>query len=321
MPDGKPRLAAALDAAAALRDAGDYSAARAALDRLAADPEAGLLGEMTALGLPRRLQAAMLRLAKAEGDVLRRIGYQYSLVPPPERLARFARFGPEERRRINAANRLAVPKVIHQIWIGPLPVPPACAAWAAHARVQGYDYRLWREADLAAIGLDDDAVFRGMRARDDYPGAVDAARYAVLAREGGIYLDCDWYPARDDVGFHDLLPMTGLCAVAEEIPRDTGRGALLLANSFIAVPPEHPVIRRLTEVLGEVTALMPKAPAWWSTGPLIFTLLARGGAVTLAGAGIVAGTLRPGASVADLAAMRAQAEAGGEGLLIAWKSW
>ncbi len=43
----------------------------------------------------------------------------------------------------------------------------------------------------------------------DLPGAVDVARYFILHAQGGIYLDCDWYPARDDLSFADVLPLIG----------------------------------------------------------------------------------------------------------------
>lgn len=315
----KQRLTAALAEVAVLRAAGDAGAARAALAVIAADPAVGELGQLTALGLPRRLQAAMLKEAKRDGDAVRRVGLQFHLVPPPEALARFARFDLAERRAIAAANRAPVPRVLHQIWIGGLEVPPGVAAWRAHARAQGYEYRLWREDDLLAIGLGDDPVYAGMLARGDYPGAVDVARYRVLAAEGGIYLDCDWYPARDDISFHDLLPMRGLGAMAEDVPRDTGMGGLLLANSLIMAPPGHPVLNRLNAVLPQVLALMPDVPAWWSTGPLIFTLIARGGAVVLADAAMVVASLPRGAAFAAVEAARGQAAA--TGLLVAWKSW
>ncbi len=295
--------------------------ARALLAALADHPDAQALGETTSLGLPRRLHAALLRLAKAEGDLLHRIGYQFHLVPDPDRLAPFARATTDERRAITEANRRPVPRILHQIWIGPLPPPPATQAWAAHAAAQGYAYRLWREADLAALGVMGTGACRDMLARGDYPGGVDVARYAILEREGGIYLDCDWYPARDDVGFHDLMPLTGLVAMAEDIPRNTGAGGLLLANSFIAAPPGHPVMARLNAVLPAVLAEMPRAPAWWSTGPLIFTRMARMGSVTLADASLVAATLARGAPEAQVAAIRASAEVTDAGLLIAWKSW
>jgi mannosyltransferase OCH1-like enzyme len=311
----------ALEAAAALREAGDFAGARALLAALADHPDAQSLGEKTSLGLPRRLHAAMLRLAKAEGDLISRIGYQFHLVPDPARLAALARATAAERRAITEANRQPVPHTIHQIWIGPHAPPPATRAWATHAAAQGYAYRLWREADLAALGLMDAPAYRDMLARDDYPGAVDVARYAILEREGGIYLDCDWYPARDDIGFHDVMPLLGLTALAEETPRNTGAGSLLLANSFIAAPPAHPVLARLNAALPTVLAEMPRAPAWWSTGPLIFTLMARMGSLTLADATLVAATLKRGAPASEVAAIRASAEVRGAGLLIGWKSW
>lgn len=315
----KSRLSALIAEARALQAAGDDVAAGTALGRLAAEPDLADLGQITSLGLPRRLQALLLRQAKIRGDRVQRVGYQYHLVPPPERLARFATFTLAERQAINAANGGDVPRLIHQIWIGALPVPQACAVWAAHAQANGYGYRLWREADLEGLGVERMAGFRAMLARGDYPGAVDVARYAILERDGGIYLDCDWYPARADISFHDLLPMRGLCGVAEDTARETGMGGLLLANSVIMAPPGHPVFTRLNAILPAVLQEMPAEPAWWSTGPLIFTLVARAGAVTLADGRFVVGTLKQRSPLE--AVLRLAETATDAGLLIGWKSW
>ena len=317
----RQRLNEQLEEAARFREAGDFGAAWQVLEDVSLDPERAALGPETALGLPRRLHSAFLKLAKAEGDPLERIGYQYHLVPDPALLAAHGRFSSAERRAIAEANRTAIPPVIHQVWIGTGAVPPATKAWEQHARAHGYGYFLWREKDLEEAGIHENAAFRAMLERGDYPGAVDIARYLLVEQEGGVYLDCDWYPARGDIGFHDLLPMTGLTAMAEDIPRKTGRGSLLLANSFLAAPARHPVLARLNAVLPGVVADMPGAPAWWSTGPLIFTVVARGGAITLADAALVAGTLPRGAPLADVEAACRATEAGDGGLLLAWKSW
>jgi inositol phosphorylceramide mannosyltransferase catalytic subunit len=317
----KERLNTGLETARTLIAMGDTPGAQALLNRLGSDPEIASVVPQTTLGLPRRLHSAFLHLAKAKGDALAKAGYQFHLVPRPEVLAPLARFTLAEQRRINDANRRPVPRVIHQIWIGTLPVPEAVAAWKSHAAAQSYDYRLWREGDLAGLGLAGNPVFADMLARGDYPGAVDVARYAILAAEGGIYLDCDWYPARDDIGFHDLLPLSGLTALAEETPRLTGMGGLLLANSFIATPKDHPALHRLNDALPGSLAALPGAPAWWSTGPLIFTLIARGGAVSLAAPTLVAGSLQRRAAIVEVEALRKKAEKDDGGLLIAWKSW
>lgn len=315
----KSRLSSQLAQAAALHAQGHDVAAAEALARLVADPDIADLGQITSLGLPRRLQAMLLRQAKARGDKVQRVGYQYHLVPPPDRLARFATFTLAERQAINAANQGEVPRLIHQIWIGALPVPPACALWAAHAAAHGYGYRLWREADLEGLGVERMAGFRAMLARGDYPGAVDVARYAILERDGGIYLDCDWYPARSDISFHDLMPMRGLGGVAEDTARETGMGGLLLANSVILAPPGHPVFTRLNAILPAVLEEMPDVPAWWSTGPLIFTLVARAGTVALADGRFVVGSLKPRRPIEEVLALAQTAT--DAGLLIGWKSW
>ncbi|MGQ3293717.1 MAG: glycosyltransferase family 32 protein, partial [Shinella sp.] len=66
---------------------------------------------------------------------------------------------------------------------------------------------------------------------------------------------------------------------------------------------------------------MPAAPAWWSTGPLLFTVIARGGTLTLADASFVAGELPRGAPFSDVEAACETFEAQDAGLLLAWKSW
>lgn len=299
----------------------DFASAQDRLARLAREDDQHLMGEVTALGLPRRLHSAYLRLAKAKEDAVAKAGYQYLLVPPPEVFATYGRFCADERRAIARKNREAVPKLIHQIWIGSKPVPPSTDAWRKHAEANGYTYRLWREADLEAQGIDADPIFRRMLEDGDYPGAVDVARYFILSRVGGIYLDCDFYPARDDISFCDILPMVGLTAFAEETPRLTGQGGVLFANSFIATPPGHPVFARILQVLPEIAERLPRAPAWWGTGPLIFTVVARAGSVTLAGGDFVAAMLADRADFSAVEAARDQAKAKGDGLLIAWKSW
>lgn len=304
-----------------LLEAGEFARAREILDQLKKDPEIAALGPMTVLGLPRPLHSVMLKLAKTEGDALNRIAYQYTLVPPPAMLAKHAGFTSDERLRMVTADRQPVPRVIHQIWIGPNPPPVTTTAWDAHARMHGYGYKLWREADLRTIGVDQNPVFANMLDRGDFPGAVDVARYVILQQRGGIYLDCDWYPARNDISFHHRLPLIGLSVIAEKTPRDTGVGSVLLSNAFIAAPAAHPVFARIVEVLPEVLRAMPDAPAWWSTGPLLFTVVCRGGTVAIADAAIIAGTVAHDASEAMVERLCAEAVRSDGGLLLAWKPW
>ena len=317
----KATLNQRLDDAASLRLAGHHDEAYKVLTSLKAHPDVALLGHQTQLGLPRRLHSAFLKLAKAEKDAIRSIGFQYGLVPPPATLNKYAKFTIAERKHITEVNRQSVPRKIHQIWIGSKPAPLAAEAWQKHAAIHDYAYQLWDDVSLQALNLQENPVYADMLSKGDLPGAVDVARYVILQRFGGVYLDCDWYPVRDDVSFHDLLPMTGLVAMAEDTPRNTGKGSLLLANSLIAASPDHPVFARLLAALADITRELPKAPAWWSTGPLIFTLMSRGGSVTLADADIVAGLLPQGTSLSQVEQWCTQARLHDSGLLLAWRSW
>lgn len=320
MPD-KKHYDSLLAQVRALQAKGNYHEAHTLLDSLDDVADGHFMGEQTALGLPRKLHSAKLRLAKAQSDILLRIGYQYTLVPPPEMLARYGHFTMSERRELTEANRKDVPRIIHQIWIGPSEPPISTAAWASHAARHGYDYRLWRETDLEKQGVFSNSVFAGMLAKGDYPGAVDVARYIILEKIGGIYLDCDWYPAQDDISFHDILPLRGLTAFAEDVPRLTGKGSVLLANSFIAAPAGHPVFQRMLAAFPGILRDLPAAPAWWATGPLIFTVVGRAGAVSLAGAEFVAASVADKAPLEDIERLRASFDEDQPGLLIAWKSW
>ena len=320
MPD-KRRLKIRLQEAASLCSDGYFDEARTLLDSLQSDPDIHVLGQYTSLGLPRQLQAARLKLAKAENDALSSAGFQYHLVPPPELLKAYVQFSHQERKAITEANRQTVPRIIHQIWIGKRALPEGVNAWIKHAQLHDYEHHLWREKDLQRLGIDQHPAYITMADKGDLPGAVDVARYIILQAMGGIYLDCDWYPARNDISFDDLLPMTGLIAMAEDKPRNTGKGGLLLANSLIAAPTQHPVFARLNSILEDVLTELPDAPAWWSTGPLIFTLVSRGGALTLADAAIVAGSLPQDTSPEDVKAWCSRSMEQDGGLLLSWKSW
>lgn len=315
----KARLVARLDEALALARAGQGAEARALLDRVAADPEVAALGAPTALGLPRKLHSARVRVAKIGGDAAEIAGLRATAVPPAAALADLFRADAATRAAHVAASGQPVPHCLHQIWVGG-PPPAACAVWADYARRHGWTYRLWDAAALAAAGVTADPLWQAMIAAGDLPGAVDVARYHILLAEGGLYLDCDWYPARPDLPPGAVLPLHGLSALAEAVPRLVAGEGLLLSNALIATPPGHPALARLRATLPEVATRLAGGPAWWVTGPLPFTLAARGGPVTVLDPGMVADNLARNTSL-DQVQARAADLADGPGFLIAWKGW
>ena len=245
-----------------------------------------------------------------------KLGWQATQGPEFEALLPLAQFTADERARAAALAGAPVPRLLHQVWIGSLPRPPALAAWRDWCAARGREYLLWDEAALAGIGAPDHPAYRAMLAAGDYPGAVDVARYLILQARGGIYLDADFHPNPGGGDFGDYLPAHGLSALAEDVPRVTGRGPVLLTNALIAAPAGHPVMAALLRIMPEAVRSLPRAPAWWVTGPLVFTLLARLCPLGMAAHDIVAGRLPRRAPPEALAQFRGQ-----PGLLIDWKSW
>ena len=150
---------------------------------------------------------------------------------------------------------------------------------------------------------------------------VAQAPLVELAAQFSVVGDDEFAVERDDLGFHDRLPLVGLSAIAEAVPRQTGAGSVLLSNAFIAAPKAHPVLARLLAVLPEAMETLPGAPAWWATGPLPFTIVARAAAVTIADDALVAGQAAAGAGLAEVRALCARLATAGGGLLLAWKPW
>ncbi len=80
--------------------AGEAEAALALAASLAAEAEgdpADPMGPLTLAGLPRRLHAAQLRLARAEGDQVAKLGWQAMQGPELGALLPLAQLTPEER--------------------------------------------------------------------------------------------------------------------------------------------------------------------------------------------------------------------------------
>ncbi|WP_170295124.1 glycosyltransferase family 32 protein [Paracoccus aestuariivivens] len=315
----KNRLAAEIEEAIAIAQAGNMAEAEARLAEIARDPDAASLGHMTILGLPRKLHSARLKLAKLGGDVVAVTGLRATAVPPPELLAELLQPDPQTRAALAKAAGWPVPRIVHQIWIGG-PVPPTCAIWRDWAACHGWEYRLWDEQSLAELAITDDPQWQAMIMARDYPGAVDVARYHVLLRDGGLYLDCDWYPVSPERPPEDFIPAIGLSAIAEAGPRLVAGGSVLLANGLIAVPPNHPAIAKLIDVLPQIAARLSGAPAWWQTGPLAFTLAARMGPVTILDPAIWTDRLPQRAPISQVIE-RVEAAKAKAAFVIEWKSW
>lgn len=155
----------------------------------------------------------------------------------------------------------SIPRSLHLIWIGPHEPPWACIeTWRTelvHA-YPGWEVRLWRDRDLDELLLVN---------RDAYErtaslcGKADIARYEILHRFGGVYVDADsvWLGR----------PLEPLLAAAQRygfFGALEGAPELMMCGFFGAVA-GHPILAEVIAALPARLAALQGEPQWVLTGP------------------------------------------------------
>lgn len=85
---------------------------------------------------------------------------------------------------------LAIPRLIHHIWIGPRPAPLHwMETWRAHH--PDWDYRLWGDAEIFGRRFVNQNHINFYLQRKNWQGAADVARYEILHEQGGLMPGAD----------------------------------------------------------------------------------------------------------------------------------
>ena len=139
---------------------------------------------------------------------------------------------------------MAIPRTIHQIWIGPDPLPehhkPWIESWRRHH--PDWEHRLWSEDDLPEDPIHAEILER-LRAPVE---RADILRLEILLRHGGVYADTDL----ECLGpVDDLLDGEDFVAVCLKPGRVT--------NTFIAAAPGHPLLERALRELEPTDVYWP----------------------------------------------------------------
>lgn len=154
-----------------------------------------------------------------------------------------------------------IPKIIHQIWLGS-PFPEAYKTlqetWLRNH--PDWKYILWTDKDVEELGLYNKALYD--RARN-YGEKSDIARYEILYRFGGLYVDTD---------FECLKPfdiLNHLCDFYTGIAYMMSGG---IYNGLIASKPNHQFLRYCIESMAQLAHNGETAnDIVYRTGPNFFT--------------------------------------------------
>jgi glycosyltransferase involved in cell wall biosynthesis len=157
-----------------------------------------------------------------------------------------------------------IPKVLHQIWVGPKPPPQEWIdTWsAAHP---GWRHEIWNEQRIAEFSLINRDQYDRYLAAGCYNGAANVARAEILLRLGGVYMDADSVCMHTlegapfmDWGFFSVYEADGFFI----------EGKRLVANGIIGARPGHPHLAKFVALIGKAQDLNP---SWRKTGPLLWT--------------------------------------------------
>jgi len=163
-------------------------------------------------------------------------------------------WGPTVWIRDNFERR--IPKIIHQIWIGPLPPPSSMMeTWKAHH--PDWQYKLWTSEK--GWGNQDK-----IDAMPEWNGKADIMRWEILWREGGVLVDADSICVQPlDEAFlqHDNFA----CWENESVRPG------LIAAGYVGAAPGSLLMRKCIET---VASRPLHGPAWQCVGPGLLTEVA-----------------------------------------------
>jgi len=157
-----------------------------------------------------------------------------------------------------------IPKIIHQLWIGPKVAPTKFMdSW--RDKHPDFEYIRWSEAEFKSRGLH----FSCQNRIDDIEeicGKADIIRWEILYHYGGIFLDAD------SICVETLNEIVTGCKAFAIWENEQCRKGLVTVGAM-GFPPKHPLVRACIEWIQEndVNFRRTGKPAWQTTGPRLIT--------------------------------------------------
>lgn len=159
--------------------------------------------------------------------------------------------------------RGAIPKIIHQIWLGG-PPPKAYSAWMeAWRNLPGFEYRLWTDKEASEFPLKNRTLYN---TTPNLAGKSDILRYEILYRYGGVYIDTDI----ECLSGESVIEACDTLTFFAGIEPFSQALDLWIGNSIFGVEKESPLIKEVMEHLPTLYP-GPKVSPVYVTGPALFS--------------------------------------------------
>ncbi len=139
-----------------------------------------------------------------------------------------------------------IPKILHQIWVGPKTPPPYFVTFQEKWKAlhPDWEYHLWTDSELEDLNLELKDL---IEASPNYAEKSDIIRSELLDRFGGVYLDVDMDPFQSLDELHKKYDF--YCGIENPHKIATTNNRLWLGISIIASAPNHPILKRWKELI------------------------------------------------------------------------
>ena len=136
---------------------------------------------------------------------------------------------------------LTIPKKIHQIWLGPKPIPKLYKEYTKtwQALHPDWEYKLWREEDIASWDFASKDLFNKA---SSYQEKADILRYEILYKHGGLYVDMDYKAFKN---FDELHHLYYFYASIE--PMNPGDSNIYISNAIIGSRSDNIILKDALE--------------------------------------------------------------------------
>jgi mannosyltransferase OCH1-like enzyme/GT2 family glycosyltransferase len=164
------------------------------------------------------------------------------------------------------SSSVVIPKIIHQLWIGPKPRPSKfMATW--QTKHPDYEYIMWNEEEIIKRCLHLECVSK-INEIEEINGKADIIRWEILYHYGGLFVDADSICIEP---FNYLIEQhKPFCGYENENVRQG-----LVATGTMAFPKNHPLPRGAIDYIkaNEVSRAKTGKMAWRTVGPELLTKL------------------------------------------------
>ena len=145
-------------------------------------------------------------------------------------------------KRNKTTKKAKIPHIIHQIWVGPNPMPKRSKQFIKGIKAlhPHFTYKLWTDKDITRKNF---INYDYIQESKSYAQKADIMRYEILYKHGGIYFDIDFelYKNIEPLLTNDLV----VCS--EDIFSN-----FHISNAFIACTKHNPNLKRCVEGISKI---------------------------------------------------------------------